>query len=342
MGRVYNRYKIFWHADKLNSLLTNVIQPPVHIRIKPTNTCNHKCWYCAFRLKSCPELGQTMVDADSIPRKKMRELVNDINNMGVKAVTFSGGGEPLCYEHIYEFIDRLRTQVSVLTNGALLSGSIAELLAKKATWVRVSIDGWDSLSYSQYRDVPETEFDVVLKNIQNYHGYIGASVIVDKRNCEHIYDIITMLYICGVHSIKVAPVIMSAASTAMDTYHENITDIVNEQVQKSIHDFPYIEINNSFHTQLQSFAKEYTWCPYGQITPIIGADCNVYYCHDKAYNPEGLLGSIKDKSFSRFWFDGKEKFYRINPSMSCDHHCMCDTANKNIIEYLQAEHQDFI
>jgi radical SAM protein with 4Fe4S-binding SPASM domain len=76
-----------------------------------------------------------------------------------------------------------------------------------------------------------------------------------------------------------------------------------------------------------------------QITPVIGADLNVYSCHDKAYNmKEGLLGSIRDRSFSDFWNSGKEKFYRIDPSRDCNHHCVMDSSNLQILEYLGADH----
>lgn len=336
MGKAYNHLKIFHHTEKLNSLLTENILPPVHIRIKPTNRCNHKCWYCAFRLGDA-HIGKHMDNADSIPHAKMLELVDDLKNMKVKAVTFSGGGEPLCYKHIYEFVDRLTTKVAVLTNGALLKGEIAQLLAKKASWVRVSIDGWDNESYAKYRGTDPDEFDKVLCNMANFKGkYLGVAIVVDKRNFSYLYEMIKTFYSMGVSSVKVAPVIMSGSIDEMNAYHADIVDVVASEIKRAKKDFNF-EINDSYHAQMKSFEKVYHWCPYGQITPIIGADCNVYYCHDKAYNlDKGIMGSIKDISFKDFWYNGKEKFLSIDPAKDCNHHCMCDSANKNIIEYLNA------
>lgn len=336
MGRAYNHLKLFHHTSKLNSLLTENMLPPVHIRIKPTNQCNHKCWYCAFRLGDA-HIGKNMNNTDYIPYEKMVGLVNDLEKMRVQAVTFSGGGEPLCYKHIYEFVDRLSTKVAVLTNGALLSGSIANLLARKASWVRISIDGYDGESYAKYRGVGEDEFDKVLSNMANFKGkYLGIAIVVDKRNFLHIYDMIKLFYSMGVNSVKVAPVIMSGSIEKMNAYHADISDKVIADIARAKKDFRF-EINDSYHSQMGSFEKIYHWCPYAQITPIIGADCNVYYCHDKAYNlDKGIMGSIKDISFKDFWFNGKEKFFTIDPAKDCNHHCMCDSANKNIIEYLNA------
>ena len=39
------------------------------------------------------QLGEDMDQKDLIPEDKMMEIVEDLVNMGVKTVTFSGGGE---------------------------------------------------------------------------------------------------------------------------------------------------------------------------------------------------------------------------------------------------------
>ncbi len=58
--------------------------------------------------------------------------------------------------------------------------------------------------------------------------------------------------------------------------------------------------------------KEYTWFPYSQILPVIGADLNIYPCQDKAYNlEEGLVGSKKEQRFKDFLFSDKNQFLRL-------------------------------
>jgi len=66
---------------------------------------------------------------DRLPREKMLEIVDDLAEMGVQAVTFSGGGEPLIYPYIAEAVNRLgcsRIKVATLTNGSHLHENIAE------------------------------------------------------------------------------------------------------------------------------------------------------------------------------------------------------------------------
>ena len=88
--------------------------------------------------------------------------------MGVRAVTFSGGGDPFCYPHLLDAAQALadsKIAFAALTNGSRLSGEVAELFAHRATWLRVSIDGWDGPSYARYRGVKEGEFAKVLANM---------------------------------------------------------------------------------------------------------------------------------------------------------------------------------
>ena len=56
---------------------------------------------------------------------------------------------------------------------------------------------------------------------------------------------------------------------------------------------------------------------------MIGADLNVYACHNTAYSEHGRLGSIKDRSFKEFWFseDARKALLSLNPSQVCRHEC---------------------
>ncbi|HOI19084.1 MAG TPA: radical SAM protein [Candidatus Woesearchaeota archaeon] len=355
MAFKYTKMKIFHYIDKLNSLpLSNKsILPPIHIRIKPTNFCNHSCSYCAYRNNNL-QLGLNMEERDFIPKMRLNEIIEDLIEMRVKAVTFSGGGEPFCYPFLTQAIELLaKSQIKFasLTNGSLVIGKNAELFAKYGSWLRVSIDGWDEESYSKFRSVPFGEFSKVMKNMEHFKKlngdcHLGVSIIVGKENAEHIFDLSMKLKKIGVDSIKISPRIISNSGVENNIYHEPIFEKVKSQIsllkKECSSDF---EVYDSFHLQLETFEKNYTWCPYHQILAVIGADLNIYPCQDKAYNLEtGLIGTIKNKRFKDFWFSDKNNFFKINPSLVCNHHCVANEKNKMIIEYLDAdkEHLEFV
>ena len=355
-GLLYTKMKIFHFKEKLDSLPKENKRnlAPIHIRIKPTNACNHNCRYCAYRVDNL-QLGQDMSKRDFIPKEKIMEILEDLKDMGVKAVTFSGGGEPFCYPHlltVLKYLVKTKIKFASLTNGSRLEGELAEIFSEYGTWVRISIDGWDDKSYSSYRRVPDGEFTKVMHNIESFKKlghkcYLGISLVVDKTNAKHVYNFIRRLKNTGVNSVKVSPCIVSNNGKENNIYHRPIFNTVKEQVGRAISDFACseFEIFDSYHESDEKFKKDYTWCPYLQLLPVIGADLNIYPCQDKAYNlKEGLIGSIKRVRFKDFWFENKDKFFRINPSLVCNHHCVANEKNKIVLDYLNvnSQHLDFI
>ena len=80
------------------------------------------------------------------------EIIDDLVEMDVKAVTFSGGGEPLIYPHIAEALNKLGEsgiKLATLTNGSHLHEDIAVAFARYGTWIRVSIDGWGMVEFEK-------------------------------------------------------------------------------------------------------------------------------------------------------------------------------------------------
>lgn len=355
MGLLYTRMKIFHFREKLDSLPAGVdmIAAPLQVRIKPTNACNHNCWYCAYRAENL-QLGEEMRLGDSIPRAKMLEILDDIIAMGVKSVTFSGGGDPFCYPHLLEAAQKLAespVKFASLTNGSRLTGAVAELFARHATWLRISMDGWDDGSYTAYRGCPDGEFTKIVRNMAAFKKlsgpcFLGVCIVVDRQNSPHVYDLVKLLSNTGVDSVKVSPCIVSNSGKENNDYHLPIFDRTKEEIGRARADFsrPGFEIYDSYHSQLETFAKDYDWCPFLQVVPVIGADLNVYSCHDKAYNANGFLGSIRESGFRDFWFAGKDKFFRINPAQLCAHHCVANGNNRLVLDYLDADpvHLEFV
>jgi MoaA/NifB/PqqE/SkfB family radical SAM enzyme len=356
MGLLYTKTKIFHFKEKLDSLSpsTDEVMAPIHIRIKPTNACIHNCWYCAYKADNL-QLGRDMSKRDRIPKEKMMEIIDDIAGMGVKAVTFSGGGDPFYYPYLLETVKKISNtpvKFAALTNGAKLEGALSEVFAHSATWLRISIDGWDDKSYSEYRGVPEGEFTKVMMNIENFKKsggpcHLGASIVVDRKNAAHLCGFIKRLKDAGVDSVKVSPCIVSNDAKENNDYHRVVFDRVKEEVERAKTELSgsSFEIFDAYHALDEKFKKDYAWCPYLQVLHVIGADLNVYPCQDKAYNlEEGLIGSIKDRRYREFWFSDKAKFFKINPSRVCNHHCVANEKNKMILEYLNAdgEHLGFV
>ncbi|MGP8281867.1 MAG: radical SAM protein [Desulfomonilaceae bacterium] len=354
MKTLYSPLKYLHFQDRIQAWKEGRLVAPVHIRIKPTNRCNHRCWYCAYRSKNL-HLGQDMNERDSIPPDKMKEVVDDIVAMGVRAVTFSGGGEPLLYKSLPETIERLASggvRVATLTNGSNLKGRVADALAVHASWVRVSVDAWDEESYFASRGAKPGEFKQLIQNMKSFSDkrtrcVLGVSFIVNKQNFDHVPDACAQFRDAGASHVKLSAIVVGNTLEENNLYFRSFAKdaapYIADALRLTCNNF---EVLDHFHEIVDRFEKPYQSCPFLQFLTIIGADLNVYTCQDKAYTPEGLLGSIKDKSFRNFWFSDEnyKQVRSIDPSVLCHHHCVSHRKNLSLIEYLDLddEHKVFV
>jgi MoaA/NifB/PqqE/SkfB family radical SAM enzyme len=354
MGKIYSNLKFINFPDRIEALRHNQLAAPVHIRIKPMNHCNHNCWYCAYRFDNL-QLGSDIDLKDQLPEDKMFEIVDDVIDMGVQAITFSGGGEPLLYKPLPEVMKRLHEggiKVASLTNGSNLKGKVADAFAEYATWVRVSVDGWDDQSYTEARQVKLGAFSQLIDNMTEFlkresKCVLGISFIIDEKNHDHIFEFCELMKKVGVNHVKLTGVVVENDGADNNKYHDHISEEVTRQIKAAQElQTESFSVLDHYHSLPDLFAKEYNFCPSLQMLTIIGADSNVYSCHDKAYTVSGKLGSIKDQSFKDFWFseENREAIYGLDPTKSCLHHCTGHHKNLALLDILKAdqEHVAFI
>ncbi|MBI4983954.1 MAG: radical SAM protein [Rhodocyclales bacterium] len=338
MATLYSNLKFLRYTDRLDALRERRMAAPVHIRIKPINHCNHDCWYCAYRVGNL-QLGEDIDYKDKIPEAKMFEIVDDVIEMGVKAVTFSGGGEPLLYKPLPEVVRRLATggvKVATLTNGANLKGRMADAFAEYGTWVRISTDAWDDASFAKSRRIKEGELTALLRHMTDFSARgsqctLGVSFIVDATNCDHLLEACVQFKQAGVDHVKFSGVVVSNSGAENNAYHARIRERLEPQIEKvkALADDRFAVIDH-YHELEERFEKHYHSCPYLMYLTVIGADCVVYTCQDKAFTQSGTLGSIKERRFKDFWFseENRQRVFGLDPAKVCNHHCV--THGKNL------------
>jgi MoaA/NifB/PqqE/SkfB family radical SAM enzyme len=355
-SKPYSELKIFKHTEKLDDLSKGIISSPIYIRIKPTNKCNHSCFYCSYKPGVKNILSENINLNDSIPLEKMDEILSDLKDMDVKAVTYSGGGEPLIYPHITKaLVDTLDygIDLSIITNGQNLKGVNAELLSR-AKWVRISLDSASSSTFKKIRHVKKSFFYELLNNIEKFSNMknsnceFGINFVVNHLNAEEVFDSAKLYRDLGVNHIKFTPRWIEGDWLG---YHSPFMKSVLHQIEtaRSELETSNFSVYDTYDNDLNMTGvkeRKYKKCYIMQITPVIAADSNVYFCHDKTYTNKGLLGSIKDKSFKQLWFseESKKIFNGMDPSIWCKHHCTYDFRNILIDNFIKLNevHNNFI
>lgn len=357
----YSEYKIAFFPEKLNSFINNTISAPIYVRVKPINRCDHSCFFCVystgFRKNDNKDthiisgMHTDMVESDIIPTNKMLEILQDFHEIGVKAVTYSGGGEPLMHRDIVEIMQATldyNIDLSIITNGQMLVKRRAEVLAR-AKWVRVSIDYTNAQQMAASRGVQEKNFDMILRNLEGFSKIkeadcdLAVNYIIHQDNYLGIYEFSKLLKNCGVGNVRYSPMWVPN----IDEYHAPIVDSVREQLARSadLVDKNFT-LNTTYNINSKSNHSEraYNKCHFMQIVPVVGADQIVYACHNKAYDQTGAIGSVKDQRFRDLWFGTEAKlvFEGLDPMKVCRHQCANDSKNIFIGSLVDTNPDNFV
>lgn len=349
----YSDLKIFGFPEKIRSFQDGRITAPIYVRIKPINRCMHACHWCVYsdgktRAKDRPELHlqshmhEAMKESDVMPTMKAIELLTDLGRIGTKAVTFSGGGEPFMhpdFDRIVMAAANAGLDFSAITNGQMLTGEIATLFTE-AKWVRISMDYTNAEEMVRSRNVAPRMFCQVISNIQQFSELrgccesvcdLGINFIVTRENFTGLFRFAVEMK-PFVDNIRFSPVYCAG----FEEYHAPIAAHVREQLAEMAalcdEDF---SVNSTYDLDSPSKkpVRPFERCLYAQTVPVVGADLNVYACHNTAYSDHGRLGSIRDQSFREMWFSAEAaaKMHTLNPSKVCNHEC----ANHSKVELFE-------
>lgn len=348
----YSNLKIFTHLDELKKVKKGERIAPIYVRIKPTNRCNQNCNYCHYK-NPYLELDQYNPE-DEIKREKMLEIIQDFKSIGVKAVTFSGGGEPLLYPYIEETMESVLNagiDLSIITNGSLLMERKAELLSK-AKWVRVSLESGCAETYSKIRGVKKEAFEALCKNIKHFAAIkkddceLGVNFVVGPNNYKEVYPTGKLMQELGVNHIKYTALMSRDAEKVHEPFKEEVIKQIYKLIEENNSNYKIINLYESDFQSNAIFGRNYDFCGIKDYVTVIAANSKLYYCHDKAYLSQGEIGDISQKSFQEVWFSDEttRKFREFNPKQICQHHCVYDDRNELLNHYysMDQNHINFI
>lgn len=201
---IQSRYKLLNNLDKVLEWVTTGDTIPVLVNINPTNRCNHRCPLCTSK---------DFLDDVTFPTPRLKQIIEELAKLGVKAIGFGGGGDPTCHPDLAELIHFSAAQgleFAMTTNGQLLNEEIIEAAVRHSTWLRVSLDASTPEIYKKTHGLGDKEFEQVKSNIE-------ALVREKKRTGSDVTLGIT--YLLGPHTVDGA---VSATRMVRDIGVDNI------------------------------------------------------------------------------------------------------------------------
>lgn len=155
-----------------------------------TRQCNLKCKHCYANATSYPT-------KDELSLKEKLNVVNQLDEIGVAAIAFSGG-EPLISKDFWKVAKYAFSKgfyLAVATNGTLISEKIARRLKNIGIkYVEISLDGPNAKIHDKFRGI-KGAFDATIRGIKNAIAAgidVGIATTATKENIKHIPEIIKL------------------------------------------------------------------------------------------------------------------------------------------------------
>ena len=190
-----NSNKILFHYGKMLESIANGQNEyqPIAIEIHPTAVCNHQCIHCSYKERN--------ESRASISKDVMDQLIDSIIKLKVRAVYFSGGGEPTLYPELANYIDKLYAngvECSVITNGACFEQTGMIAIANQLNYIAVSVPGVDDETFRTITGTDNLEKVLSLPGkIKEMHGenspVIGARIVLTNKNYKQVKDFLEII-----------------------------------------------------------------------------------------------------------------------------------------------------
>ncbi len=351
----YSTIKAAWHLDKIQRLRDGLQIIPSHVQLIISDLCNQNCHFCAYRMDggfSTEQFGEMkggiLVKNPNrrIPEEKAIEILNDCADVGVKAIQFTGGGEPTAHpKHIdiFKHAHWRGLKTGLVTNGLIMRdfGVLANM-----DWVRVSLDAGKGESYEKIRE--SKGFDKVLSNIRTLVGVgtpcvIGIGFVVTRENNKEIATACKIARDLGVRYIRISAMFSEEGSKYYRGLGAPIRISIREGKEFETDSFKVVDLFSRRMSDLDQGSPKHEFCGYQNFTVYIGGDQKVYRCCTTSYTKHGEVGDLSKSTFKEWLISWEKKeAYEKFDARSC-HHCQFHAQNE-VINYLVSEptHVDFV
>lgn len=257
---------------------------PIHPQIYITNKCNLNCSFC-----SCSDRQKTL----EMKFDEVKEVIDILSDRGAKAITFSGGGEPLLHEQLNEIIDY--AGLKGIEAGLVSNGIALDKLQPhdNLTWCRVSSSDNRVPSYGSIikaiNNNPKTDWAFSHVVTENPDYQIIGSVI----NFANVFDFTHIRLVSDLHNL------------------DNVPDM--KEIEKKLEGIDDNKVIYQGRKDSTSGTKD---CYLSLLKPVISSEgvfpcCGSQYAikgQDRDMVDEMKIGEVKDLAYildNQKHFDGR-------------------------------------
>jgi len=211
--------RVGYHPKRVADWRAGNIIGPIYVELSPTNVCNHKCTFCAYRHLKAPKQEWSL--------ERAMQVGGELARAGVKAVMIAGEGEPCLYPHmkvLVTFLHHAGIKVAITTNGSQDMTEYAEY----CDWIRISFNGSTAEEYKAMHGVDG--FDIALQNTMNICGLTKTQMqmVYVGQDIGNMNKLIRTVGKAGVRTFQIK---QYNAMAAQDD-HPTVQPLTTEQVRQ--------------------------------------------------------------------------------------------------------------
>lgn len=223
--------------------------PPFHAQLIPTNRCNANCSFC-----SCKNRDRSL----ELPFENACWILEQLHEMGCKAMTITGGGDPMVYPSINQLLALAKIfniECGMVTNGIALH-RLEDEGARACRWIRISCSS------------EADRLDLHRKSIARHRGIDWALSYVVGANVDR-------------ESLRRH--IQFAADTPEITHIRVVSDLIDldnapSMLQLESELWRNCDTSKVIWQERQNFTAGTRECRIGFLKPVIGPDGKIYPC----------------------------------------------------------------
>ena len=344
--------KIISNIDRVLELFETGITSPVLVEIDPSNACNHGCYFCISSYIHLPESKHLETyDRSVMSKDVLMSLCKDIVKMNVRAVNWTGGGEPTVNSNLkyaIEYLGKHNVKMGMFTNGTLLDRfNLFETLVNNMSWVRFSIDAGNEKTYNTIRRPSKNQtWSKMINNLEklisvNNKIDIGLGFVITPDTYTGIIDFANKFKDYDVKYCQYKPEIVNREREngvqrkkefwqKIEPLLKEAKNILGSKFQINDYKLEDLEVNT------ENYGRTYKKCLGSQISPAIGADGEVYVCTNHRGYKQYSYGNLNQNSFDIIWNNIQvknnimHKIDNVEKFKNCTQLCKPHESNKAI------------
>jgi len=348
-----NTNKVLYQADRFYEWEKDGdTSSPITVKIDLTNVCNHDC-------PGCIDFDLIANDNNQLSLETLDKVLKNLKEMGVKAINYTGGGEPTTHKDFDEIVRKTHDyglEIGLITNGSRFHKLDMENTLHMFTWIRISLDAYDEETHKRTHG-PKAKFKRTAENIQllteikkkkQCDTTIGVGYITNQH-ADMDRNLDKFIKLCKNWGVDYAQLRPSFGFffdyTSINP--KEWTNIFTELRKYETEDFKvYIDEKKFEKIHSGDTKRKYSRCHAQSFkSTTICATGATYICCSLSGRPEGYIGNVKSESFSEIWNGEKRKeVLKKLDVKKCPALCVGDNLNEFLENFKnnQPTHKNFL